>query len=431
MVNKDRYQESNRLLKRALKTIPLGSQTFSKSITQFPQGVSPLFITHGQGCHVWDADGNEYIDFMNALLSVTLGYNNIDVTNAVKRQIDNGVSFSLPHPLEMEVAEMLVEMIPCAEMVRFGKNGTDATSAAIRLARAYTDREHIAVCGYHGWQDWYIGSTSRHLGVPTAVRELTHSFIYNDLASVQKLFNKLPKQIAAVIMEPMNVTWPEKGFLENVKKLCHENDALLIFDETITGCRFAKGGAQELFNVIPDLATFGKGLANGFPLSAVVGRNEILRLMEDIFFSGTFAGETASLAAAKVVLTKVRDSDLVERFYSQGKKVLDGISSSIKHHSVEDMIEIGGHPSWTIVTIKDAGPYKSWEIKTLYLQEMFKRGVITIGSHNISYAHTNKDIMLLLDAYDEVLPILKSTVVERNLDSILDAEPLQPLFKVR
>jgi len=431
LVNKDRYQESNRLLKRALKTIPLGSQTFSKSITQFPQGVSPLFITHGQGSRVWDVDGNEYVDFMNALLSVSLGYNDIDVTNAVKRQLDNGVSFSLPHPLEMEVAEMLVEMIPCAEMVRFGKNGTDATSAAIRLARAYTGREHVVVCGYHGWQDWYIGSTSRHLGVPTAVRELTHSFSYNDLASLQKLFNELPKKIAAVIMEPMNVVWPEEGFLEKVKRLCHENDALLIFDETITGCRFAKGGAQELFNVIPDLATFGKGLANGFPLSAVVGRKEILRLMEDIFFSGTFAGETASLAAAKVVLTKVRDSDLVERLYSQGKKVLDGVSNSIKYHGVENILEIGGHPSWTIVTVKDAEPYKSWEIKTLYLQEMFKRGVITIGSHNISYAHTDKDVTLLLDAYDEVLPILKSTVAERNLDRILDAEPLQPLFKVR
>ena len=431
MVNKDRYQESNRLLKRALKTIPLGSQTFSKSITQFPQGVSPLFITHGQGCRVWDADGNEYIDFMNALLSVVLGYNDIDVTNAVKRQIDNGVSFSLPHPLEMEVAEMLVEMIPCADMVRFGKNGTDATSAAIRLARAYTGREHVVVCGYHGWQDWYIGSTSHYLGVPKAVRELTHSFSFNDLKSLQKVFDEFPGQIAAVIMEPMNVTWPEKGFLENVKKLCHENDALLIFDETITGCRFAKGGAQELFNVIPDLATFGKGLANGFPLSAVVGRTDILTLMEDIFFSGTFAGETASLAAAKVVLTKVRDGGILEHIYTQGEKVLNGVSECIKRYDAENIIEISGHPAWTIITLKDVAPYKSWEIKTLYLQEMFRRGIITIGSHNMSYAHTDEDVKSLLQAYDEVIPTLKTAIDEKSLNKILEAEPLQPLFKVR
>lgn len=431
MANKDRYKESGRLLKRALKTIPLGSQTFSKSITQFPQGVSPLFISHGQGSRVWDVDGNEYIDFMNALLSVSLGYNDTDVTNAVKKQLDNGVSFSLSHPLEMEVAEMLVEMIPCAEMVRFGKNGTDATSAAIRLARAFTGKEHVAVCGYHGWQDWYIGSTSRHLGVPKAVRELTHSFIYNDLASLQRLFDEFPTKIAAVIMEPMNIAWPEEDFLQKVKKICRENDALLVFDETITGCRFDKGGAQKLFDVVPDLAAFGKGLANGFPLSAIVGRKEILRLMEDIFISGTFAGETASLAAAKVVLNKVRDTDLVERLYLQGKKVLDGVSNCIKHHGVEDFLEIGGHPSWTILTIKDTAAYKGWELKTLYLQEMFKRGVITIGSHNISYAHTDGDIKLLLDAYNEVLPLLKTTIIEKNLDKNLHAEPLQPLFKIR
>ena len=430
-MNKDRYQESNRLLERALKTIPLGSQTFSKSITQFPKGVSPLFITHGKGSRVWDVDGNEYIDFMNALLSVSLGYNDIDVTNAVKRQLDNGVSFSLPHPLEMEVAEMLVEMIPCAEMVRFGKNGTDATSAAIRLARAYTSREHIAVCGYHGWQDWYIGSTSRYLGVPKAVRDLTHSFSFNNLESLQKVFNEFPEQIAAVIMEPMNITWPENGFLESVKSLCHENDLILIFDETITGCRFAKGGAQELFNVIPDLATFGKGIANGFPLSAVVGRADILALMEDIFFSGTFSGETASLAAAKVVLTKVRDGAVLDHLHTQGEKVLDGVKKCIKRYKAENIVEIAGHPAWSIMTFKDVAPYKSWEIKTLYLQEMFRRGIITIGSHNMSYAHTDEDIVSLLQAYDEVIPLLKSAIDENKLLECLKTDPLQPLFKVR
>lgn len=431
MTVEGRYKESTRLLERALKTIPLGSQTFSKSITQFPKGVSPLFLTHGKGCRVWDVDGNEYIDFMNALLSVSIGYSDTDVNEAVKKQLDKGVSFSLPHPLEMEVAELLVGLVPCAEMVRYGKNGTDATSAAVRLARAYTGKDHIFVCGYHGWQDWYIGSTSRHLGVPQAVRELTHTFIYNDMDSLQQLFDQYPGKVAAVIMEPMNIAWPEPGYLEKIKSLCSTNKTLFIFDETITGCRFAKGGAQELFDVTPDLATFGKGIANGFPLSAVVGRADIMRLMEDIFFSGTFAGETMSLAAAKVVLTKVRDGDVVKTLQAQGEKVLNGISERIKNHGAEYFMEIGGHPAWSIITIRDAGPFKSWEIKTLYLQEMFKRGIITIGSHNISCSHQDEDINALLKAYDEVIPILDLAISDKSLHDLLEADPVEPLFNVR
>ncbi len=206
------------LLKRALETIPLGSQTFSKSITQYPRGVSPLFVTHGKGSHIWDVDGNEYIDFVNGLASVTIGYSNEIVNNAVKQQIDNGVTFSLPHKLELEVAELLVELVPCAEKVRFGKNGTDVTSASIRLARAHTGREHIAVCGYHGWQDWYIGSTTRSLGVPECVKELTHVFQYNNISSLERLFKDKKNKIAAVIMEPMNVSWPMGNYLSQVKK---------------------------------------------------------------------------------------------------------------------------------------------------------------------------------------------------------------------
>jgi len=426
-----RYSNSEKMLERATRTIPLGSQTFSKSITQYPLGVSPLFISHGKGSRVWDVDGNEYVDFVNALASVTLGYNDLDVTNAVKSQIENGVSFSLPHILEMEVAELLVEMIPCADMVRFGKNGTDATSAAIRLARAYTEREHVLVCGYHGWQDWYIGSTSRHLGVPNAVRELTHTFNYNDLESLQQRFDEFPGKIAAVIMEPMNIAWPEKDFLEETKKLCHENGALLIFDETITGCRFSRGGAQESFNVTPDLATFGKGLANGFPLSAIVGRAEIMKFMEKIFFSGTFGGETASLAAAKVVLEKIRDTDVVEQLSKQGKKIVDELDNKIKKYGAESLFGISGHPSWSILTIKDCEPYNSLEIKTFLLQELFSRGILFIGSHNMSYAHTDDDIKKLLKAYDEILPIIVDSVKNKTLLENLKADTLKPIFKVR
>jgi glutamate-1-semialdehyde aminotransferase len=426
-----RYQQSDLLIERALRTIPLGSQTFSKSIAQFPRGVSPLFITHGQGSHVWDVDENEYVDFINGLLSISIGYNDPDIISAVKHQLDNGVIFSLPHPLEMEVAELLVELVPCAEKVRFGKNGTDVTSAAIRLARAYTNREHILVCGYHGWQDWYIGSTTRDLGVPKAVKELTHVFQYNDIHSLEKLFDRYPNEVAAVIMEPMNVDWPEEGYLERVKELTHESGAVLIFDEIITGCRVSKGGAQELFGITPDLATFGKGLANGFPLSAIVGKEEIMNVMEDIFFSGTFGGETLSLAAAKAVLQKVKNGEVVEQLYLTGKLVLDGVQTLIEKHNLTDMIHISGHPSWTILTIMDTNQFSSLEIKTLFLQEVFKRGILTIGTHNISCAHTENDVDFLLQVYDEVFSILRKSVNNNTLVDMLETTPLAPIFKVR
>ncbi len=272
-----RYQKSEAMLLRALESIPLGSQTFSKSLTQYPRGASPYFLTHGRGSRVWDVDGNEYIDFVNGLASITLGYNDPDVNAAVKKQLEEGTIFSLAHPIETAVAEKIIEMVPCAEMVRFGKNGSDVTSGAVRLARAYTSRDHVAVSGYHGWQDWYIGSTARNKGVPQAVRALTHTFPYNDLPALQKLFDDLPDRIAAVILEPMNVYEPKERFLEQVKALAHERGALLIFDETITGFRYANGGAQALFGVTPDLATFGHRVANGVTLSLIDGRSDVMK----------------------------------------------------------------------------------------------------------------------------------------------------------
>ena len=303
-MSSNRYNKSHSLLQRALKIIPLGSQTFSKSVTQYPIGVSPHFLSKGEGAYVWDVDGNRYIDFVNGLLSISLGYNDPDVNEAVQEQLLSGVSFSLSHPIEVYVAEKIVEAVPSAEMVRFGKNGTDATSAAIRLSRAYTKRDRVAVCGYHGWQDWYIGTTSRHLGVPKAVQSLSHSFRFNDAASLETLLLEYPGQFAAVILEPHTATEPEANFLRRLRELCSQHGTVLIFDEMITGFRLANGGAQELYSVMPDLTCLGKGMANGFPLAAVVGHPDIMAKMEDIFFSGTFGGETLSLAAANALYRK-------------------------------------------------------------------------------------------------------------------------------
>lgn len=427
----NRYKKSEELLQRALQAMPLGSQTFSKSKTQYPFGVSPYFMVRAKGCRSWDADGNEYIDFINSLAAVTLGYNDDDVTSAVSMQLQDGVIFSLPHPIETQVAEKIIELVPCAEKVRFGKNGSDATAGAIRLARAYTGRDRVAVCGYHGWQDWYIGSTARNRGVPKATSDLTHTFAYNDLASLEKLLAGYPQQFAAVILEPMNVVEPGKGFLEDLKVLTHQHGALLVFDETITGFRYANGGAQEYFNVTPDLATFGKGLANGYPVSAVAGRADVMQLMEEIFFSFTFGGETLSLAAALATMRKLQREPVVQQMISQGTKLLEGLKELIGKHGVGHIGKTAGHPTWSFFLINDANGYSSWEIKTLYLQEMFARGILTLGSHNISYSHGDNEIAALLGAYNEILPILKCAVDERRMNELLRCPPLQPLFRVR
>ena len=427
----DRYHHSEEMLARALKTIPLGSQTFSKSKTQYPHGVSPYFIQRAKGSQVWDVDGNQYVDFINSLAAVTLGYSDPDVTAAVQAQLEEGVIFSLPHPIEFQVAEKLREMVPCAENSRFGKNGSDATAGAVRLARAFTGRDRIAVCGYHGWQDWFIGSTLRHRGVPDATRALTHTFVYNDLASLHALFKQWPGQFAAVIMEPMNVAEPAEGFLADVKTLAHQHGALLVFDETITGFRFANGGAQEVFGVTPDLATFGKGIANGYPLSVVSGRADVMQLMEEIFFSFTFGGETLSLAAALATMTKLQTQPVTATLATQGAKIVAGARALIERHSVGDVFLVSGHASWSFLQIRDTPPYSMWQIKTLFLQEIFARGVLTLGAHNMSYAHSDADIATLLGAYDEVFPLLRHAVDTGTLDQALRCAPLEPLFKVR
>jgi glutamate-1-semialdehyde 2,1-aminomutase len=425
-----RYHASMKWLRRAEDTIPLGSQTFSKSRTQYPYGVSPYFIERGKGAHVWDLDGNEYVDFVNSLAAVNLGYGDTDVTKAVLKQLEDGVIFSLPHPLETLVAEKMAQMIPCAQRVRFAKNGSDATAGAIRVARAFTGRDHVISCGYHGWQDWYIGATTRNKGVPQSTRSLTHTVPYNDIRALERVFEEYRDEVAALIMEPMNVTFPAQGYLEGVKEVTHKHGAILIFDEIITGFRFADGGAQKLFGVIPDLATFGKGMANGHPISAVVGDAELMREMEEVFFSFTFGGETLSLAAALATMEKIQREPVTEHLRTQGQKIQEGLRERIRSHGCDAFLEVGGHPAWSFFIIKDYSPYTSWQIKTLYLQEMFARGILTLGTHNMSYAHSDEDVQRLLDAYDEVLEILKAAVGGK-LEQLLVCKPLEPLFKIR
>ncbi|MEL6421160.1 MAG: aminotransferase class III-fold pyridoxal phosphate-dependent enzyme, partial [Pseudomonadota bacterium] len=361
----------------------------------------------------------------------TLGHRDPDVNAAVAAQLDRGVLFSLPSPLETEVAELLVERVPCAEMVRFGKNGSDATAGCLRLARAHTRRDLVAVCGYHGWQDWYIGSTSRDLGVPEATKSLTKSFRYNDIDSLRALFAAHPGEIAAVIMEPIAFDDPTENFLSQVKETCHAHGALLIFDEVVTGLRLAPGSAQEMLGVTPDLAALGKGLANGFPLSAVVGRSDVMHLMEEIFFSFTMGGEAISLAAAKATLEKTDTADVLTHLHDVGDHLKRGVIQRIADAGLTDALALIGHPSWTLFQFRDAGGVDAMALKTLFMQECQRRGVLNVGLHFVSYAHTRGDIDEALGAYDEVFAVLAQAVRAGSAEKYLDCAPLVPLFKVR
>lgn len=414
-----RYAQSLKQLERSELVIPLGAQTVSKSKLTLPPGIAPLYSTHAEGCRIWDVDGNEYIDLISGLAAINIGYGDTEISNAVIAQVPNGVTISLAHPVEAEVAELIVDLVPSAEMVRFGKNGSDATSAAIRVARGYTGRDHVIVCGYHGWHDWYIGtSPTRNLGVPEQVANLAHSIPFNDLEALEHELKS--NETAAIIMEVMTFEWPNPGYLEGVRALADKYGAILIFDEMVTGFRFAKGGAQEYFGVTPDLATFGKGMANGYPLSAIVGKREYMMVLEKAFFTGTFGGELLSLTAAKVVLNRIKNSDVIAQISERGQTLSDLVTSVIERSGATDILSLQGHPAWKFLIWDSALGEQTSDAKLLFMQEMAKRGVLMIATHNMMAAHDDMAIDKIVSAYEETLPILVKAVKEGNVRSKLN-----------
>jgi glutamate-1-semialdehyde 2,1-aminomutase/spore coat polysaccharide biosynthesis protein SpsF len=416
-------------LSRAGAVVPGATQTFSKKSSSFVPGASPLFLERGEGCRVWDIDGNEYIDLIMGLLPVILGHAHPSTTRALDEQARKGFAFSLPTRLEAEVAEMLCARIPCAEMARFGKNGSDVTAGAVRVARAFTGREMVACCGYHGWQDWYIGTTTRDAGVPAAVKQLTRTFRYNDLGSLQALFDEHPAQIACVIMEPVGVVEPLPGFLEGVRELCSRNGALLVFDEVITGFRTARGGAQEHYGVTPDVACFGKGLANGLPISAVVGRRDVMKLFDEVFFSFTFGGEALSLAVAKATLEVLDSEHVVEHLWRQGARLRDGYNALARSSGLASVTQCIGLPPHTVMTWTRPGGGDWLELKSLFIQETARRGLLTFGVHNICLAHGDPEVDHVLEVYEEVFPLLQWAAERGEAASLLDGPSVLPVFR--
>lgn len=418
-------ENSNLLYRRATGLIPAYTQTLAKGPTQHVNGVLPKYLKKGEGAHVWDVDGNEYLDFQMAIGPLSLGYCYPAVDQAIRRQLEDGITFSLMHPLEVEVAEQIRSIIPNAESVRFSKTGADVTSAAVRLARAYTGREKILCCGYHGWHEWYIGVTDRNAGVPLGVRDLVYTIEYNNLDHAEQ---SIDSETAAVILEPMVFEEPREGFLAGLREICSRKGALLIFDEMWTGFRIAQGGAQEYFGVRADLATFSKAIANGMPLSVLTGRQDVMRLLEEkVFFFTTFGGEALSLAAAQATIKELNEKQVPAYLARLGRVLRQGYQKIISDLDIS-YTKIIGMDARTMITF-DSSRGDSLEMKSFVQQELCRRGILWSGFHNLSYSHTTHDVQSLLEAYQEILPLLDLHLKNGNLREKIQGELVAPVFR--
>lgn len=414
----------------ASKIVPLGSHTLSKSTMQWSVGAVPLYLESAKGCEVTDMDGNRYIDYGMALGPFILGYCDPDINQAVKDQLDKGTMFTLSHPLEAQAAQLIIDTVPCAEMVRFGKNGSDVTSTAIKLARAYTKKEKIIICGYHGWQDWYITTTERNDGIPKCYNDLVLSTKYNDLDHLKSLLKKYEGEIACLIMEPVGAIKPKDGYLQEVRALTQEHGLLLIFDELFTGFRWSMGGAQEYFGVTPDLACFGKAIANGMPVSCLCGKREYMDQFDKVFYSGTYLAETLSLAAIVANMQKLKTHKVHQHVETLGQYLIDQFTALVEKYDLQKTISIIGYPFKSVINLANSPLHTSSELKTYFQQECAKRGVLFIGYHLISLAHTKEHIDFTLDVYDEILGDLKQLLEhETPLRSVLTGSVITPVFK--
>jgi glutamate-1-semialdehyde 2,1-aminomutase len=398
-------KKNKKLFKEALKYIPLASQTFSKSHKVHFKDISPYFLKRGDGCYVWDEDNNKYIDLICALLPIIIGYNNKGINYAIIKQLKKGISFSLPTKIETELSKLLCKIIPSAEMVRFGKNGSDVTAAAIRLSRAYTKRDKIIFCGYHGWHDWYIGKTSMSIGVPNKIKTLTKSFKYNDINSLEKILKKEPNNFAAVIMEPVYNIEPKDKFLEKVKKITKKYGCLLVFDEIVTGFRVHLKGAQHYYGVTPDISCFGKAMANGMPISAIVGKKKIMKNFDKIFFSTTFGGETLSLAAALATIKYLQKEDVINKIKKFSNKLIRDIKKIIYNLNLNKTFVIEGvwwRPAFGVCKGVDK----------LYLEvlrkNLIKNKLLIGNSFNFCYAHTN------INTYKEIITRIETSLKQTS-----------------
>lgn len=409
-----------KLWENAVRLMPRGTQTMSKCPDQFVDGVYPKFIKKAKGAYMWDLNDNKYLDFMCGLGPIILGFNHEKTNKSVANQIKDGMIFSLPSLLEQELAQLIVDTVPCAEQVRFGKNGTDVDLAAVRIARSYTNKEKIVKCGYHGWGDWH-GITLRPYGIPSCLKDVIDEFEYNNLESLEKLLKK--GDVAGVIMEAQSLTAPEPGFLEGVRELCDKYKAILIFDEVVTGYRWSLGGAQEYYGVTPDLCCLGKAMANGMPISAIAGKKQYMQELNHAFFSMTFGGECLSLAASIETIKELKEKDY-SHIWEMGNMFDVGIKSKAEKHGLD--INFAGSAPRHNLTFND-----SYEdpvgMKALFFQEMVKQGILFSGVLYIQFSHTKQDIQKTIDASDLAFKFVKDNI--NNIDEVLEGKKGIDIFR--
>jgi len=431
-----KFEKSSLLREKAHKLIPGGCHTYAKGDDQYPE-LSPAFIVRGKGCHVWDMDGNEFIEYGMGLRAVTLGHAYEPVVDAAYKQMMLGHNFVRPSPIEVECADEFLSMIEGAEMVKFGKNGSDATNAAVKLARAYTGRDLIGICGDHAFfsvDDWFIGTTAMSAGIPKPIQDLTVKFSYNNLASVQALFDRYRGQIACLILEPEKDVAPAGNFLHGLQQVCKKNSAVLIFDEMITGFRWHNGGGQAFHGVVPDLSAFGKAMGNGFSIAALAGKGEIMKLggldhdKERVFLlSLTHGAENPNLAAALEVMRIYKREPVVETLWRQGERLAKGINKAIDELKLHGHFELIGRPCCMVFATRDQEKNPSQEFRALFLQELIKRGILA-PSLIVSYSHQESDIDRTVEGIHESLEVYRQAL-EQGAAKYLVGRPLKPVFR--
>jgi glutamate-1-semialdehyde 2,1-aminomutase len=430
------FEKGRSLQQISHKLIPGGSHTYAKGDDQYPE-LAPAFLVKGKGCHVWDADGNEFIEYGMGLRAVTLGHGYEPVVEAAYKQMLSGINFTRPAPIEVECGQKLLSLISGGEMVKFAKNGSDVTTAAVKLARAFTGRDRVAVCAEHPFfsvDDWFIGSTPMAAGIPEVVRKLTVKFHYNDLKSIQALFDEYPGEIACLVLEAEKEEPPANNFLRETHGLCRQNGALLILDELITGFRFNLGGAQKEYGIVPDLCTFGKGLGNGFAIGALVGKREIMELgglrhnRERVFLlSTTFGAEGHALAAALEIMKIYEREPVIDHLYRQGTKLVKGINRAVEELHLGGHFGTLGRPCNLVYYTRDQEKKPSQVFRTLFLQETIKRGLI-MPSLVVSYSHTDEDIDRTIEKTSEALYIYRKALDE-GAGKYLVGQPSKPALR--
>jgi len=431
-----KFTNSLKLQKKFNQLIPGGSHTYAKGDDQFPETM-PVYIDRGQGCRVWDADGNEFIEYAMGLRSVTLGHNFEPVVKAAYNQMIKGTNFGRPSVIELKCAETFLEMFENAEMVKFGKNGSDAINGALKIARAYTGREMVGICADHPFfsvDDWFICTTPMNSGIPLVMNDLVTKFHYNNLESIEKIFTEFQGKIACIILEPEKYEPPKDDFLNKAKEICHKHGALFILDEMITGFRWHNGGAQKIYNVNPDLSTFGKAMGNGFSISALAGKREFMNIgginhnKERVFLMSTTHGaEGHALAASIATMKFYQENDVIGFLNQQGRKLKVGVNKASNELGITDKISIIGPDCCSVYTTRDNEGNPSQPFRTLFIQEQMKRGLL-MPSSIVSFSHSDKDIDITFEKMFEAMIIYKKALNE-GIEKYLEGRPVAPVWR--